>query len=180
MLDACAMLHRDEVWLELTLAGPPGSAGDDAALGRKIRTRGLNGVVRYVGTVRGAEKENLLRSADVYLQPSHNEGMPISLLEALAHGLPVIATRVGAVPEVLTHEREGLLIPPHRPDLLSARVVQLDMRHPSTVSIYCVLPADAADSHRYPFSRAGGKVPRVGQAETNGVVLQHLDVADLP
>ena len=67
----------------------------------------------------GSDKAALLDAADVYVRPSNHEGMPISLLEALACGLPIVATRVGAVPEVVTDGREGLLPPPHRPDLLA-------------------------------------------------------------
>jgi len=125
LLDACALLHREGVWFDLTLAGPPGSAGDESTLGKKIGIRRLGDVVRYVGTVQGDEKRDLLGKADVYVQPSHNEGMPISLLEALASGLPVVATRVGAVPEVLTDNREGFLIPPHQPVALAESMREL-------------------------------------------------------
>ncbi len=119
LLAASESLRTAGVQFEVILAGPPGSAGDANTLERKIEARGLEGVVRYVGTVHGEKKANLLRSADVYVQPSHHEGMPISLLEALASGLPVVATRVGAVPEVVADQREGLLVPPHRSELLA-------------------------------------------------------------
>lgn len=119
LLCACARLHADGVGMELTLAGPPGTAGDEGVLREKVAAHSLEDLVRYVGPVEGAAKINLLRWADVYVQPSHHEGMPIALLEALAHGLPVVATRVGAVPEVITDRRQGLLVPPHRPEVLA-------------------------------------------------------------
>ncbi|MCH7886150.1 MAG: glycosyltransferase, partial [Planctomycetes bacterium] len=72
---------------------------------------------------------------------SHHEGMPISLLEALAHGLPIIATTVGAVPEVITPNQEGLLVPPHNPDLLAAAMGDLagdpDRRARMSVAARC-------------------------------------------
>lgn len=124
LLEACTRL-REIAPFELTLAGPPGTAGDATTLTEKIHALGLQNSVRYVGVVRGNEKEALLRQTDVYLQPSHYEGMPLALLEALAAGLPVIATRVGAVPEVITNGREGLLIPAQQPEDLAEAMSQL-------------------------------------------------------
>ncbi len=119
LLSACRCLHEGETALNLTLAGPPGTAGDETVLNDKIRELGLTGTVRYVGAVHGRQKSALLASADAYVQPSHHEGMPIAMLEALSYGLPVVATRVGAVPEMITEGHSGLLVPPHRPDLLA-------------------------------------------------------------
>ncbi len=125
LLTACARLRGHELAFELTLAGPPGSAGDAGQIERKIADRNLGSAVTYVGPVLGREKSRLLQSADVYVQPSHHEGMPISLLEALAYGLPVVATTVGAVPEVITDGCQGRLIPPKRPELLAAAMGEL-------------------------------------------------------
>ncbi|MGB2987012.1 MAG: glycosyltransferase family 4 protein [Phycisphaerae bacterium] len=119
LLHACAELHGGGIAIELVLAGPPGTAGDATHLNEKIRARNLETVVRYVGPVYGEKKSDLLVQADVYVQPSHHEGMPIAMLEALAHGLPIVATRVGAVPEVIVDRQHGLLVPPRRPDLLA-------------------------------------------------------------
>jgi len=110
LLDAAQRVTQRHVPFHLTLAGPPGTAGNASTLKGKIASRGLRAVVDYSGPVFGSGKDRLLREADVYVQPSHNEGMPISLLEALAYGLAVVATRVGAVPEVIGHGREGLLV----------------------------------------------------------------------
>jgi glycosyltransferase involved in cell wall biosynthesis len=119
LLIACALLHRDRVAFRLTLAGPPGTAGDATVLDEKIRRHKLETHVRYVGSVKGERKRELLEAADAYVQPSHHEGLPISLLEALAYGLPVVATRVGAIPEVIENQRHGLLLPPRHPELLA-------------------------------------------------------------
>jgi len=128
LLDAAAELRVRGCPFELVLAGPAGTAGDKDELAAKIRARNLDPVGRYVGPVRGQEKVDLLRWADVYVQPSHHEGMPISLLEALAFGLPVVATRVGAVPELMVDGVHGRLVPPHRQDLLAKAMAELAER----------------------------------------------------
>lgn len=125
LLEACVLLHSDGVRFQMTLAGPPGTAGDAITLSEKIRSRNLAGFVRYVGSVQGKEKSALLLGADAYVQASHNEGLPIALLEALSYGLPIVATRVGAVPEFISDRREGLLVPPRRPDLLADAMRQI-------------------------------------------------------
>lgn len=125
LLDASAVVHQARHPFEVTLAGPPGSAGDAHGLMNKIADRSLTGVVRYVGPVTGKAKERLLRDTGIYIQPSHHEGMPISLLEALSFGLPVVATRVGAVPEVITDEREGYLVSSRRPDMLADAMIRM-------------------------------------------------------
>lgn len=68
--------------------------------------------VRFVGMVPKAQVAAYLRACDVFVLNSSYEGLPHVLLEAMAAGLPVIATHVGGVPEVVDHQVNGLLIPP--------------------------------------------------------------------
>jgi glycosyltransferase involved in cell wall biosynthesis len=65
------------------------------------------------------ERDELLFSSDVFLLPSYNEGLPMSMLEAMAFGLPVIVTPVGGIPEIVIHGREGLIVLPGHIDELS-------------------------------------------------------------
>jgi len=125
LLEACARLHAERVSFMLTLAGPAGSAGNATSLPEKIRLLGLSACVEYVGEVRGEAKGHLLGRTDVYVQPSHNEGMPIAVLEAFASGLPVIATRVGAMPEIINSGCEGLLVRPRDPAQLAEAMALL-------------------------------------------------------
>ena len=119
LLAGGAVLGGRRVVFELVLAGPEGTAGDRAELRRKIDEAGLHEHVQYVGAILGGDKTDRFAWANVYVQPSHHEGMPISMLEALAHALPVVATRVGAVPEVIAQGRQGLLVDPHEPARLA-------------------------------------------------------------
>jgi glycosyltransferase involved in cell wall biosynthesis len=67
----------------------------------------------------------LLAGADVFCLSSLQEGLPVALMEALAAGVPVVATAVGGVPEAVTDGVEGRLVPPSRPDLLAAALLEV-------------------------------------------------------
>ena len=67
----------------------------------------------------------VMAACDVFVLASLYEGLGVAVMEALALGLPVVATAVGGVPEVVEHGREGLLVPPGRPSELAAALVTL-------------------------------------------------------
>jgi len=67
----------------------------------------------------------LLEAADFFVLPSDTEGLPLSVLEAMAHGLPIIASRVGGIPELIDDEKEGLLVEPGDADALSTAIQRL-------------------------------------------------------
>jgi glycosyltransferase involved in cell wall biosynthesis len=67
----------------------------------------------------------VMAACDVFLLASLHEGLPVALMEALALGLPVVATEVGGIPELVDHGREGLLVSPGRPQELAAALVTL-------------------------------------------------------
>jgi len=67
----------------------------------------------------------LLAAMDIFVQPSSNEGLSLSLLEAMAAGKPVIATNVGGTAEVVSNGQAGLLIPPHSLPALQSAMLQL-------------------------------------------------------
>jgi glycosyltransferase involved in cell wall biosynthesis len=67
----------------------------------------------------------LTAGADLFVLASHHEGLPVAVMEALAAGVPVVATQVGGLAEAVRDGTSGRLVPPHRPDLLAAAIAQL-------------------------------------------------------
>jgi glycosyltransferase involved in cell wall biosynthesis len=107
LIEAVSKLKSDFPSLHLVIVG----SGDwhDALL-RQAESSGLRDAVHLLG--RRDDVEACLAGMDLFVLPSLNEGMGRALIEAMAAGLPVIASRVGGIPAVIDHERTGLLVPP--------------------------------------------------------------------
>ncbi|MFO1320285.1 MAG: glycosyltransferase family 4 protein [Burkholderiales bacterium] len=85
--------------------------GEDAEVQRVIRERGLQGTVQLAGWVSGKAKDLLLQESMVVVLPSHSEALPMSVLEGMAYGCVVVATDVGAIPDVVEDGATGRLVP---------------------------------------------------------------------
>jgi glycosyltransferase involved in cell wall biosynthesis len=109
---------RDDVAFVLVGDGPL-----RGALESEAARLGIGPHVHFLGERPAARA--LLGSLDVLVVSSVIEGMPNVVLEALAAERPVVATRVGGIPEILTHEESGLLVPPADPPALAAAVLRL-------------------------------------------------------
>jgi glycosyltransferase involved in cell wall biosynthesis len=79
----------------------------------------LTDIVRFTGPLPPPEVRSVLTKADIFCLPSHWEGLPLSLLEAMAAGAAVVATSVGDIPEVLQHGAAGILVEPEQPAQLA-------------------------------------------------------------
>jgi glycosyltransferase involved in cell wall biosynthesis len=102
-----------------------------AQLQAVVREFNLENNVRLLGEVRDVEK--VLARASMFVLPSLIEGVSLTLLEAMARGLPVVATEVGGNPEVVLNGETGLLVPPRKPSDLAAALRYL-LDNPTTAS----------------------------------------------
>jgi len=120
LLRAFAQLHtrHSEVRLLLVGRGP-----EEAPLRRLASDLGVARAVTFAGEQTDVAPS--LERMDLYVQASVAEGMPNSILEAMAAGLPVVATAVGGTPEVVVHGESGLLAPPANPPVLAEAMLAL-------------------------------------------------------
>ncbi|MEQ1794004.1 MAG: glycosyltransferase family 4 protein [Nitrospira sp.] len=89
---------------------------------QKVKTLGLQEVVHMPGYIQ--EPQRLLEEIDLMVLPSHTEGLPNAALEALLMEVPVLATRVGGTPEVITDGKTGRLVSAHSPNELAAGILE--------------------------------------------------------
>lgn len=78
----------------------------------RIAELGVEEKTEYLGWVSGAKKIDVFNIADVFVLPSYNEGLPISILEAMSYGLPILSTTVGGIPEIVENGVNGFLVEP--------------------------------------------------------------------
>jgi rhamnosyl/mannosyltransferase len=121
LTEAFGSLARADPTAELVLVGEDG--GMREAVAQRVRTLGLDRRVHLLGHV---DDESLVsaayREARVFVLPSEYEAFGLVLLEALAQATPVVASRVGGIPEVVEDGRAGLLVPPRSPEALSQAI----------------------------------------------------------
>ena len=119
LLQATAIVLNHLPEFRLRVAGDGPNRGELEAL---IARLGIGDSVDLLGE-RG-DVPALLASAGLFVSSSLSEGLSLTLLEAMAAGLPVVATRVGGNPEVVTHDTTGWLVPPADPEALATALVR--------------------------------------------------------
>jgi glycosyltransferase involved in cell wall biosynthesis len=128
LLEACRVLKDAEVDFHLTLAG---SGAEGGRLRRLARNLGLASRVSFPGFIPYDRVGGLFQETDVFIMPSiiaksgNRDGLPTVILEALLHRVPVVATDVAGIGEVIEPGKTGLLVPPTDPAALAAAVLQL-------------------------------------------------------
>lgn len=89
-----------------------GGNGEIDRLHKTILEQGLTELVEFKGWVSNEEKIKCLQEANIYVLPSYNEGLPISVLEAMSYGKAIISSNVGGISEIVIPEKNGILVEP--------------------------------------------------------------------
>lgn len=138
LLEAARLLVDSGRQFTLDIVGDGSAAAEARAT---IALRGLSAVVRLRSWLGEAGLEEALRESDILVLPSWAEGLPNAMVEAMAARLAVVVTRVGAIPEVITHRRSGMLVEPRNPESLAAALA-------AVIDDPVLRQAIAAEGHR--------------------------------
>jgi glycosyltransferase involved in cell wall biosynthesis len=120
LISAVAILEREGIDVQLDIAG---SGPEQDLLASSAANLGITDRVRFLGWVN--DVPSVMREWDIYAQPSHAEGFGISVLEAMASGLPVVASAVGGLREIVLEGETGFLVPSSDSVALAERISRL-------------------------------------------------------
>lgn len=121
LLQAARLLIPRNPGVEFLLGGD----GEVAAVTKHAEELGIASHIKCLGWILGEDKEKLLRSATMFVLPSYAEGQPMGVLEAMAYGLPIVATSVGGIPEAVGDDEAGFIITPGDIPALADRIEKL-------------------------------------------------------
>lgn len=119
---AFAIVRQTYPDAQLTVAGSGPQAEPLAAL---VKELGLSGNVRFTGRLDRDQMARAYREADISINPSRVDNMPVSILEAMASGTPVVSTSVGGIPLLVEDGKTALLVPPGSPEAMAGAIKQI-------------------------------------------------------
>lgn len=128
LIDACRLLKERGVEFVCNLVG---TGPLEETLIEQVKSSGLQQHVLFLGQKNRSEIAALLERADAVCAPSiptesgRREGIPVVIMEAMASGVPVVASHLSGIPELIAHEQDGLLVPPKDPGAIADAVQRL-------------------------------------------------------
>ncbi len=128
LVEACARLRARGQAFHCRIVG---GGGLEKRLRRQIASLGLGAMVELAGVATESEVTAAMAAADVFVLPSivapsgQMEGIPVALMEAMAAGLPAVASRLSGIPELIADGQDGLLVPPGDAEALARAVARL-------------------------------------------------------
>lgn len=125
LLDACKMLQKKGIAFTCQLVGAESKEISRNTLEEEIIRRGLDGMVQYHGPQYGKDKERFFQEADIFVQPTFEDCFPLTIIEAMQHSLPVVATSEGAIPDMVVHGETGYICDPRNVFQLTEYLVKL-------------------------------------------------------
>jgi len=122
LLEAIYRVQKKYPNLQLVICG---AGPEEAILWRLIREKGIEHMVRMAGEVEPERMNKWMQASDLFVLASHTEGMPNVVMEAMACGLPVVATAVGGLPGAIGDCHGAILVPPENVDDLEKAIAKV-------------------------------------------------------
>lgn len=122
LIEAINIVKEKNPKLRLLLIG---DGEEKKELERLVEKLGLKKIIGFVGKINNEEVPKYMIASDVLVMPSLSEGLSVAVLEAMASGLPVVATKVGGLPEIIKDGENGFLVEPKNPKQIAERILYL-------------------------------------------------------
>lgn len=143
LLDALSMARTQGADVHLTIVG---YGPLQQALQQQTDRLQLNSCVTFAGAIGQDRIQSFYQNADAFVLSSFSEGLPVVLMEAMATGLPVIASRITGIPELVRENTDGLLVPPGNVSVLADAICTL-ARNPELCAQYAASARDQVCRH---------------------------------
>lgn len=134
--------QRYEQSLKLLIGGN----GEVKKLHELIKKYDIGEMVEYLGWITKEEKVKVFNRADIYILPSYNEGLPISILEAMSYGKAIITTGVGGIPEIVKNNINGFLFNPGDKEKIMSSI-DFFIENPEKIKMYGRASIQIAQQH---------------------------------
>lgn len=121
IVDVIANVKKQIPNIKMIIAGD----GEIEQVKKKTAELGVEDNIEFPGWVRAEEKDRLLRESDVFFLPSYTEGMPMSILDAMGYGLPIVSSNVGGIPKLVHNDENGYLCLPGDIKKFSDSIIKL-------------------------------------------------------
>lgn len=131
LIQAVKILNdRQILGFEVWIYGEDSHPGELYKAKELVRSLQLDKYILFSEPIFGEKKIEVFRAADIFVLPSYHEGLPVSIIEAMAAGLPVIATRVGGIPDLIDDSKNGILVNSKAPiELANAIMTLIENEH---------------------------------------------------
>jgi glycosyltransferase involved in cell wall biosynthesis len=124
-LHAADLVHQGMPEVHFVFAGSIQPGPEREMIANTCLKASTNENIKFPGMVTGEEKISLLSRANIFILPSYHENLPVAILEAMAMGIPIVATSVAGIPELIEDSKNGFLIQPGDCSALADRIIQL-------------------------------------------------------
>jgi len=121
LVDAAKIIRERIPDIKIWFAG----SGDLDIVRARANEIDIMGNIEFLGWVGGEQKRRAFQEASVYALPSYAEGLPMGILEAMANGLPIVASRVGGIPDIVEDGVNGILVEPRDPNGLATALYRV-------------------------------------------------------
>lgn len=137
IFDLLEVIHKHHKEWDGRIMLHVGGNGKTEQFCQKVAEYAISNMVTFEGWVNGTKKAQLMSQADAFILPSYTEGVPISILEAMSYGIPILSTPVGGIPEIVAHGNNGLLFTPGDQKAIADSIMQMMEHREETIKMGC-------------------------------------------